>query len=55
MKFEKPELKVTLFTLKDVLTASGGGNENDVSAQTDTFNEGSCIGTMADDLIDDCV
>lgn len=53
MKFEKPELKVTLFTLKDVLTTSGGGQE-EISAEGRLL-EGSCDGTSADDLVPDCV
>ena len=57
MKFIAPELEVKMFNVNDVLTASGEAStpEDDISAATGTLSEGSCVGTSADDWLDDCI
>ncbi len=52
MKFEKPVMNVTMFSAEDILTTSGGP-ETTVS-QAGYIMEGSCTGSAADNLLDDC-
>lgn len=54
MKFVNPELEITMFSVEDILTSSQGGSESEVSA-LGRLMEGSCTGTAADDLVDNCV
>ena len=63
MKFIAPEVEIKRFDVADVLTASAGAGEPDVSVsinqQLGTYvgdiEGGPCTGTAADDLIDECI
>ena len=59
MKFVNPELEVTLFSVEDILTTSvPASEETDAPTevnQKDSLMEGSCSGTAADNLLDDCL
>lgn len=51
MKFEKPVMNVTMFSAEDILTTSG---EPETKSQAGYIMEGSCTGSAADNLLDDC-
>ncbi len=59
MKFIAPELEVKMFNVNDILTTSGADDgvdtEYDVSAAVDTLEEGNCVGTSADQWLEDCL
>ena len=56
MKFVNPELEVTMFSVEDILTASGEGpTEPETISQEGYAMEGDCVGTAADNYVPNCL
>lgn len=62
MKFVKPEMEIKMFAVEDVMTTSSAAPSTSsswknplVPAQTDTIDEGNCVGTKADNWLEDCL
>lgn len=57
MKFVNPELEVTMFSVEDILTVSGGPETEAPTELTapGTYMEGECVGNASDNLVPNCL